>query len=1245
MHPFTDLLRPEPSYETIDYLPTSWLESSPEIGTVPNRWHSLIQTSETTLDTRAGCTEKPDGAGEAVEALFAAAQQYVEHGSLAALAHVGDPSVVTNEDNAEVSRTELGRNRPGLLDEYRTVEATQDTDRVILSERGQTTVQAALTQNKFRLASVFDPSKDEDVSLFELDGSVDDQDSEESQEEDHRDPHSPSLNVGPSIPELTRRFADKASVDDGGLEIDDLDAELDEALGYGDAIKAAQAQTFSTRSRRKKRAASLGVKEETWGILDSSDVSDFRSLVPDPALSFPFELDDFQKRAIVHIENNEHVFVAAHTSAGKTAVAEYAIAHALDHRTKVVYTSPIKTLSNQKFRDFSERFGEVGLITGDISINPDAPIVIMTTEILRSMLYRGADLVRDLEWVVFDEVHWASDPERGVVWEEAIILLPEECSLVMLSATVPNALEFASWVGNIKRKPVHVVTTGHRPVPLVHSLFVKSEAFPLYKSSKPQFLSANFKAAAEKHSSLSKNPNVRMGGGRHHSTWVPMVNYLRKRELDPALIFCFSRRKCEEAAETLHSMDLTTGMAERNRIHKFFQLSMSRLSPEDQRVPQIARCRDMLRRGIGVHHAGILPLVREATEVLFQQGLVRILFCTETFAVGVNAPARTVVFSALRKFDGSTNRFIEPGEYVQMAGRAGRRGKDSQGNVFLYPVPADFPSEIELKSLLTGPQKRMVSQFRLTYNMILNLMRVDELRIEDVLSRSFSEAPAERGSKRWRQLVESCERQLEGLRAKRDSLDPFREVHLSAREIVHLSRNLSDCTEQMKEQRGGDALFRVGRVVLLHRDPGMLELCAIVSSSVAKTAKLGLRRPSASTLPSNMKSAQKLAKVAILRGGPATNRISSPFVMRTSDGSLPGGSNSLIAAGGLNVEMLEVKAEELVLVSTVCIDVDERGLNPIRGKPSTSAVAHVAEQLCRVAENCGTTPSLSTVPDLYDVLRQIDSDGTLSEMWAERDRAVARLGEISWTFREEAASGELATGLRDLKREESLSWKLDTLRVAASSESLQLMPDFRHRVEVLTRLDYVQGGSVLMKGRAMSEVNCCELILIELCFENIVQGMKTPAMVALLSSLVFQDGGSGDERDDTKLVDSLKDIDDDLYRGAIATRDLLYAIGTVQAECGLPVSPVDYVRASCDLSLAHAVYLWAQGKPFTEVCVVAEGIAEGTIVRGIVRLSELLREMRNVGKVIGDMILEEKGEEGVNLIRRDVIFAASLYVS
>lgn len=528
------------------------------------------------------------------------------------------------------------------------------------------------------------------------------------------------------------------------------------------------------------------------------EITNFRELVPDMARTWPFELDTFQKEAVYHLENDDSVFVAAHTSAGKTVVAEYAIALAAKHMTKAIYTSPIKALSNQKFRDFRLEFQDVGILTGDVQINAEASCLIMTTEILRSMLYRGADLLRDVEFVIFDEVHYVNDMERGVVWEEVIIMLPEHVTLILLSATVPNTYEFASWVGRTKKKNIFVISTPKRPVPLEHYLWADKSMHKIVDADK-KFLDRGWRdaniamsgrdksqpaaevsalvnqrgtsSAAGGRSQTQRSGPLRggqqrggtpqrtrgqtwrgtgniartgRGGGRtsaaqDRNIWVHLVQHLKKHDLLPACIFVFSKKRCEQNADALSNLDFCTAL-EKSAIHMTIERSIARLKPDDRLLPQIRRLREMLSRGIAVHHGGLLPIVKEVVEILFAKTLVKVLFATETFAMGLNLPTRTVVFSGFRKHDGRAFRDLLPGEYTQMAGRAGRRGIDPVGSVIIVNSNSDeAPPAATLKQMILGDPTNLRSQFRLTYNMILNLLRVEALKIEEMIKRSFSE--------------------------------------------------------------------------------------------------------------------------------------------------------------------------------------------------------------------------------------------------------------------------------------------------------------------------------------------------------------------------------------------------------------------------------------------------------------------------------------------------------------------------
>lgn len=594
-------------------------------------------------------------------------------------------------------------------------------------------------------------------------------------------------------------------------------------------------------------------------------------LLPVMARQYPFELDTFQKEAILHMEAGHSVFIAAHTSAGKTVAAEYAFALAMKHCTRAVYTSPIKTISNQKFRDFSsESYGfEVGLLTGDVSIRPESSCLIMTTEILRSMLYKGADMVRDIEWVIFDEVHYVNDAERGVVWEEVIIMLPEHVNLVLLSATVPNVMEFADWVGRTKRQVVYVTGTTKRPVPLEHKLYYSGKLYTIctpdgydpkgFKAARDvnkQPLNSQAVTKPPQTKAMGKSGGVPADGKTHqrqeqkrsqtqHPTrsqqqqrlqqqqmqfqqraygpsgektrWSELIFSLRKQELLPMVGFCFSKRRCDAIADSLASLDMTTA-AEKSEIHVFCDKALARLKGSDKQLPQVLRVREMLKRGIGVHHAGLLPIVKEMVEMLFCRGIIRALFSTETFAMGVNAPARTVVFQSLRKHDGRQFRTLLPGEYTQMAGRAGRRGLDKVGTVIIAAWD-ELPEETEVRRLLTGAATKLESQFRLTYSMILNLLRVEDLKVEDMMKRSFAEFHAQKAIPDGLVAIKKGEAALRRLRNRTWPASPLGTTREEVVEYVDMAMAADALGQQVQRvvmaSRGVSTALVEGRVVLV----------------------------------------------------------------------------------------------------------------------------------------------------------------------------------------------------------------------------------------------------------------------------------------------------------------------------------------------------------------------------------------------------------------------------------------------
>lgn len=444
-------------------------------------------------------------------------------------------------------------------------------------------------------------------------------------------------------------------------------------------------------------------------------------------IQFPYELDHFQKYSAIAIEKGHNVLVTAHTSAGKSTVAEYAIAKAFADNKRAIYTSPIKTLSNQKYKDFKERFGEVGILTGDIKLNPDKQLLIMTTEILLQMLYRGEEVLNEVGVIVFDEIHYFNDRDRGHVWEESLVLIPPEIMIVGLSATIDKPEKFAEWLGRLKQKPIHLVKTQFRPVPLNHFIYADDEIIQIM-DNKQNFMGGNYQLACQK-LELEKKRNMGKGGGLHWSArFNDFVRFLKNKDLFPAIIFSFSRKKCEEYGQKI-SVPLI-GHETQAEISKIMNKFLSGDRAHYKEMKQVQVLEKLLMKGIGVHHSGLLPIMKEIIEILFSQGLLKLLFATETFAVGVNMPTRTVIFTELEKHDGFSEmpRFLQTHEYLQMAGRAGRRGKDTVGTVIYFALHGALELNA-VRGIMTGKTNQIHSQFQLDSKFILSVLTSKETDI------------------------------------------------------------------------------------------------------------------------------------------------------------------------------------------------------------------------------------------------------------------------------------------------------------------------------------------------------------------------------------------------------------------------------------------------------------------------------------------------------------------------------------
>jgi len=427
-----------------------------------------------------------------------------------------------------------------------------------------------------------------------------------------------------------------------------------------------------------------------------------------------FTLDKFQIDAIEAVERNESVVVSAATGTGKTLIADYVIDKFLNQKRRVIYTAPIKALSNQKYRDFKRLYGAetVGIITGDVQINTEARILVMTTEIYRNMLLAHDPLVETVAYVVFDEIHYISDIERGTIWEESLIFSPENLRFVCLSATIPNALQFASWIEHIKKHKVTVVTYAKRAVPLQHLLFDADFGMAEVKEMKNLLAIPEQKQRRKrghKHDSRKEFPVVEPS---------QVVRELKDKGMLPCFYFVFSRKECEKKARYVaEKFDLLPAEKKQSAAEIFRQVI-----PEELRELESVRfIRQLASKGIAVHHAGLLPQLKEAVELLFSANLIKVLFTTETFAVGINMPTRAVVFSSLTKWDGMNFRMINSKEYFQLAGRAGRRGIDTVGYA-IGVVDRKMTDIDKLLDLISGDKEPIRSQFRLSFNTVMHLI-------------------------------------------------------------------------------------------------------------------------------------------------------------------------------------------------------------------------------------------------------------------------------------------------------------------------------------------------------------------------------------------------------------------------------------------------------------------------------------------------------------------------------------------
>lgn len=857
-----------------------------------------------------------------------------------------------------------------------------------------------------------------------------------------------------------------------------------------------------------------------------------------PAKVYPFTLDPFQQTAISYVEKNESVLVAAHTSAGKTVVAEYAIAKSLRDGQRVVYTSPIKALSNQKYRDLQEEFDDVGLMTGDITINPSATCLVMTTEILRSMLYRGSEVMREVAWVIYDEVHYMRDKERGVVWEESIILLPHKVRFVFLSATIPNARQFVSWIAKIHHQPCHVVYTNYRPTPLQHYIFPQGgDGLHLVVDEKGKFRESNFQKAmsalqggggvegAIAEAMLDSGNGKGGGGGRGqkrkfgagggkgpNNDLHRIVKLVMTRNLNPVIVFSFSKKDCEKYALELKREDYTDEI-EKDLISQVFSNAIESLSEDDRKLPQVEALLPLLKRGIGIHHGGLLPILKEIVEILFSEGLIKCLFATETFAIGINMPAKTVVFTNTRKWDGKEMRWVTSGEYIQMSGRAGRRGKDDRGVVIQMMDEKMEPTVC--KGILYGDPDPLNSSYRISYNMLLNMLRVEDVDPEYLLRASFHQYQQESEAPALEAQADEAEEEANDIEVTPGNLPA--DVALVGEYFGMDKQLLLTQRKMMKIQRRPEHILPFvqssGRLIDVTIDGENYGWGIIVRYK--RKAGTGT---SGSAGQAALNAEGPLHNIDVLLG--CVDRHfddSSPIAEARRDEDLA--NIGLLWRGTARHCRPAVSTDKPEMVTmrefTVGLDNIDR----------ISAVRLFVPQDTKPSEaRKSIMKSLNEVQRRFpEGLPLLDPVKDLKINVGEFNKLLERASELKERLSLHKLSTEIDEAER-VKRVSAYELKSDKLesarllrREARACQTLVMKDDLRKMKRVLKELGHVDGAGVIQtKGRAACEVNTAnELVVVELLFAGIFNDLTVEQSVSLLSCLIF-DERSKDEDDPAK---------------------------------------------------------------------------------------------------------------------------------
>ncbi|CAH8262066.1 unnamed protein product [Arabidopsis lyrata] len=933
-------------------------------------------------------------------------------------------------------------------------------------------------------------------------------------------------------------------------------------------------------------------KEETiHGTLDNPVFNG------DMAKTYPFKLDPFQSVSVACLERKESILVSAHTSAGKTAVAEYAIAMAFRDKQRVIYTSPLKALSNQKYRELQHEFKDVGLMTGDVTLSPNASCLVMTTEILRAMLYRGSEVLKEVAWVIFDEIHYMKDRERGVVWEESIIFLPPAIKMVFLSATMSNATEFAEWICYLHKQPCHVVYTDFRPTPLQHYAFpMGGSGLYLVVDDNEQFREDNFvkmqdtfpkpKSVDGKKSANGKSGGrgAKGGGGPGDSDVYKIVKMIMDRKFEPVIIFSFSRRECEQHALSMSKLDFNTD-EEKEVVEQVFNNAMQCLNEEDRSLPAIELMLPLLQRGIAVHHSGLLPVIKELVELLFQEGLVKALFATETFAMGLNMPAKTVVFTAVKKWDGDSHRYIGSGEYIQMSGRAGRRGKDERG---ICIIMIDEQMEMNtLRDMMLGKPAPLLSTFRLSYYTILNLLSRAEgqFTAEHVIRHSFHQFQHEKALPDIGNKVSKLEEEAAILNASGEA--EVAEYHKLQLDIAQHEKKLM--SEIIRPERVL-CFLDTGRLVKIRE--GGTEWGWGVVVNVVKKSSVGTG------------------------GGYIVDTLLHCSTGFSENGAKPKPCPPRSGEKG-EMHVVPVQLPLISALSRLRISVPS-DLRPVEARQSI---------LLAVQELSSRFPL--GFPKLHPVKDMNIQDTEIVDLVSHIEEVEQKL--LAHPMHKSQDDQQI----KSFQRKAEVNYEIQQLKSKMRDSQLQKFRDeLKNRSRVLKKLGHIDAdGVVQLKGRAACLIDTGdELLVTELMFNGTFNDLDHHQVAALASCFIPVDKSNEQVNLRNELTKPLQQLQDSARK-----------IAEIQHECKLEIDVEEYVESTIRPFLMDVIYSWSKGASFAEIIQMTD-IFEGSIIRSARRLDEFLNQLRAAADAVGESSLESKFAATSESLRRGIMFANSLYL-